>query len=167
LHHLYLSSTPGQGATATHSRTTTELLLLLHPTTMYQVAAATSATMILFTSASACLVFVRFGHILYDYAGVLVVLGFFVTLCSQLLTFLLIKLLGRRSIIVFSMVALMVSVGGTCVHGRATRVRACVQALMQQPQHAPQCRASPASHVLLLLLPCVPHVLVCRPLPRA
>lgn len=74
-----------------------------------QVAAATSATMIMFTAGSACLVYSRFGTILYDYAAVLVVLGFLVTLCSQLLTFMLIKLLGRRSIIVFMMVALMVS----------------------------------------------------------
>jgi len=65
--------------------------------------------MIMFTAGSACLVYSRFGHILYDYAAVLLVLGFLITLCSQLLTFLLIKLLGRRSIIVFMMVSLMVS----------------------------------------------------------
>jgi hypothetical protein len=65
--------------------------------------------MIMFTAGSACLVYSRFGQILYDYAVVLVVLGFCITLCSQLLTFLLIKLLGRRSVIIFMMVALMVS----------------------------------------------------------
>lgn len=64
--------------------------------------------MIMFTAGSACLVYSRFGQILYDYAVVLVLLGFTVTLCSQLLTFLLIKLLGRRSVIIFMMVALMV-----------------------------------------------------------
>jgi uncharacterized membrane protein YfcA len=83
--------------------------VLCYAVLFLQIAAATSATMIMFTAGSACLVYSRFGHILYDYAVVLLVLGFLVTLCSQLLTFLLIKLLGRRSIIVFMMVALMVS----------------------------------------------------------
>jgi hypothetical protein len=64
--------------------------------------------MIMFTAGSACLVYSRFGQILYDYAVALMLLGFGITLCSQLLTFLLIKLLGRRSIIIFMMVALMV-----------------------------------------------------------
>lgn len=45
-----------------------------------QVAAATSATMIMFTAGSACLVYSRFGVVLWDYAVVLVTLGFFVTL---------------------------------------------------------------------------------------
>lgn len=81
-----------------------------------QVAAATSATMIMFTAGSACLVYSRFGQILYDYACVLLVLGFLVTLCSQLLTFLLVKLLGRRSVIVFMMVALMVSSTAHTLH---------------------------------------------------
>jgi hypothetical protein len=64
--------------------------------------------MIMFTAGSACLVYSRFGQILYDYAVALMLLGFGITLCSQLLTFQLIKLLGRRSIIIFMMVALMV-----------------------------------------------------------
>jgi uncharacterized membrane protein YfcA len=72
-----------------------------------QVAAATSATMIMFTAGSACVVYSRFGQILADYGAVLVAFGFCTTLCSQLLTFALIKLLGRRSVIVFMMVILM------------------------------------------------------------
>eukprot|EP00882_Tetradesmus_deserticola_P011288 GHRQ01011939.1.p1 GENE.GHRQ01011939.1~~GHRQ01011939.1.p1 ORF type:complete len:216 (+),score=65.04 GHRQ01011939.1:243-890(+) len=73
------------------------------------VAAATSATMILFTAASACVVYSRFGQILADYGAVLVAFGFCTTLVSQLLTFVLIKLIGRRSVIVFMMVTLMSS----------------------------------------------------------
>eukprot|EP00775_Hariotina_reticulata_P007850 gene7850-8047_t len=71
------------------------------------VAAATSATMIMFTAGSACVVYSRFGQILPDYAVVLITLGFTVTLLSQLLTFFLVRLLGRRSIIIFMMVVLM------------------------------------------------------------
>lgn len=61
-----------------------------------QVAAATSATMIMFTAASACVVYSRFGQLLVDYAIAMIIIGFCVTLGSQLLTFILIKLLGRR-----------------------------------------------------------------------
>jgi uncharacterized membrane protein YfcA len=74
---------------------------------LLQVAAATSATMIMFTAGSACVVYSRFGQILIDYGAVLVAFGFCTTLISQLLTFALIKLLGRRSVIVFMMVTLM------------------------------------------------------------
>ncbi|WIA31149.1 hypothetical protein OEZ86_001161 [Tetradesmus obliquus] len=71
------------------------------------VAAATSATMIMFTAGSACVVYSRFGQILADYGAILVAFGFCTTLCSQLLTFALIKMIGRRSVIVFMMVTLM------------------------------------------------------------
>jgi NADH:ubiquinone oxidoreductase subunit 3 (subunit A) len=42
---------------------------------------------------------------------VFIILGFTVTLLSQLLTFFLVRLLGRRSIIIFMMVVLM---GAAC-----------------------------------------------------
>lgn len=63
--------------------------------------------MIMFTAGSACVVYSRFGQILADYGAVLVAFGFCTTLVSQLLTFALIKLIGRRSVIVFMMVTLM------------------------------------------------------------
>ena len=67
------------------------------------VAAATSATMILMTSASACLVCFTFGTLQYDYATVMSVIGFCATLVGQLIVYKLVKLLGRRSVIVFAM----------------------------------------------------------------
>lgn len=63
--------------------------------------------MIMFTAGSACVVYSRFGHILLDYGVLLAGFGFFTTLGSQLLTFVLIRLLGRRSVIIFMMVTLM------------------------------------------------------------
>ncbi len=72
-----------------------------------QVASASSSTMILFTSASACCVYLHFGIIPWDYAPPLAVLGFTVTLAGQAATHRLVQLVGRRSIIVFSMTALM------------------------------------------------------------
>jgi hypothetical protein len=63
--------------------------------------------MILFTASSACILYLRFNAILPGYGMVLLPVGFVVTLGSQLLTFLLIKLLGRRSIIVYMMLLLM------------------------------------------------------------
>ena len=67
------------------------------------VAAATSATMILMTSASACLVCFTFGTLQYDYATVMSVIGFCATLVGQLIVYKLVKMLGRRSVIVFAM----------------------------------------------------------------
>ena len=82
---------------------TTLFLLIL----FVQVAAATSATMIMFTAGSACVVYSRFGGIPWDYGPLLLVLGFLLTLCGQMLTFTLVKVLGRRSVIVYMMGLLM------------------------------------------------------------
>jgi hypothetical protein len=77
------------------------------PHTHTQVAAASSATMILFTAASACCVYLHFGIIAWDYAAPLAALGFAATLAGQAATHRVVQLVGRRSIIVFSMTALM------------------------------------------------------------
>lgn len=72
-----------------------------------QVAAATSATMIMFTAGSAAIVYVNFGGVVRDYAQALLLLGFVVTLAGQLVSTHLVKVLKRRSIIVFAMGLLM------------------------------------------------------------
>lgn len=81
--------------------------LMLEMGVLPDVAAATSATMILLTSASACMVYFTFGTLQYDYAVVLAVCGFLTTLVGQLVVYKIIKLLGRRSIIVFAMALFM------------------------------------------------------------
>jgi hypothetical protein len=93
------------------------------------VAAATSTTMIAFTSLAACLVYADFGLIQWDYGAALLVLGAVASAAGQLATAQLVRALGRRSVIVFLMVTL---VGGARVHGagrgRAWRwLRPCVQ----------------------------------------
>lgn len=65
------------------------------------VAAATSATMILFTSLTATTSFIVFGVLQYDYAYVLVVIGFLSTLIGQTVMNMLIKKTGRNSYIVY------------------------------------------------------------------
>ncbi len=85
------------------------------------VAAATSATMILMTSSSACLVYFTFGTLQYDYAAVLATVGFLTTFLGQLVVYKLIKLLGRRSIIVFAM-ALFMAVSSVVVAWQALKL---------------------------------------------
>ena len=72
------------------------LAMGVHP----MVAAATSATMILFTTFTATTSFIEFGLLQYDYAAVLVIIGFVATLIGQTLMNILIKKTGRNSYIV-------------------------------------------------------------------
>jgi hypothetical protein len=74
---------------------------------MADVAAATSATMIAFTSAAACCVYVGFGLVPYDYGAVLLGLGLAGSVVGQLATTRIVKALGRRSFIVFLMTLLV------------------------------------------------------------
>lgn len=78
------------------------------------VAAATSTTMILFTSTSACIVYANFGAIPQDYGAALLVLGALGATVGQLATYWVVKALGRRSVIVFLMATL---VGGGAFEG--------------------------------------------------
>lgn len=89
-----------------------------------QVAAATSATMIMFTAGSAAIVYLNFGGVVRDYAQALLLLGFFVTLVGQLFATHLVKVLKRRSIIIFAMGSLMLlaSVAAVLQMGRSTVV---------------------------------------------
>jgi hypothetical protein len=52
---------------------------------------------------SACVVFVLFGGIKWDYAVLMIVAAFIVTTGGQLLTFRIIAQLGRRSIVIIAM----------------------------------------------------------------
>lgn len=81
--------------------------LMLEMGVLPDVAAATSATMILFTSASASLVYLSFGGISADYAVALLLLGFVVTLAGQGSTYWLMSRLQRRSIVIIAMASLM------------------------------------------------------------
>ncbi|KAF6250805.1 hypothetical protein COO60DRAFT_1679559 [Scenedesmus sp. NREL 46B-D3] len=73
-----------------------------------EVAAATSATMIMFTAGSAAVVYINFGGVVVDYALALLAVGFVMTSLGQLFTIRLVSALGRRSVIVFMMGSLMV-----------------------------------------------------------
>lgn len=81
--------------------------LMLELGVMPEVAAATSATMILFTSGAASIVYLHFSYVLPDYGLALFATGFLVTLAGQLLTYKMIKVFRRRSIIIFMMVTLV------------------------------------------------------------
>jgi hypothetical protein len=63
--------------------------------------------MIMFTAGSAAVVYLNFGGVVVDYAQALLALGFCVTLLGQLVAATLVRVLARRSIIVFTMAALM------------------------------------------------------------
>ena len=74
------------------------LAIGVHP----QVASATSACMVLFTSATSTLSFIIFGYLRSDYAAFCLVLGFFSTLLGQTaMSFLLSWSGGRNSYIAF------------------------------------------------------------------
>eukprot|EP00892_Ulva_mutabilis_P007949 jgi/Ulvmu1/5526/UM023_0062.1 len=88
--------------------------LMLHLGVLPEVAASTSATMILFTSSSASIVYITFGGIKWDYASLMVFTGFFFTLAGQIATYRVIALTGRKSVIVAAM-SILVSVGGIII----------------------------------------------------
>lgn len=64
--------------------------------------------MIMFTAASAAVVYTSFGSISWDYGLALACVGFGVTLAGQLAMHRLMKTLKRRSVIVFAMAAMLV-----------------------------------------------------------
>eukprot|EP00884_Botryococcus_braunii_P020092 jgi/Botrbrau1/6767/Bobra.0057s0003.1 len=81
--------------------------LMLEMGVLPDVAAATSATMICFTAASACVIYLSFGGIPYDYAGAVFAIGVLATLAGQVSTHWLVSHLNRRSIIIIAMAVLM------------------------------------------------------------
>ena len=80
---------------------------MLHLGVNPKVASATSATMIMFTSFTALTSFYVFGLLLEDYAAVGFVMGLGVTVLGQVGLNMLIKKLGRDSLIVFSVAAVV------------------------------------------------------------
>lgn len=56
---------------------------------------------------SASIVYITFGGIQWDYATVMIVTGFAVTVCGQLFTYRVMETCGRRSVIVAAMAALL------------------------------------------------------------
>jgi len=81
--------------------------LMLHLGVQPKVASATSATMIMYTSATALTSFYVFGLLIMDYALPCFVIGMIVTAVGQIGTNELIKMLGRDSIIIFSVAAVV------------------------------------------------------------
>jgi uncharacterized membrane protein YfcA len=81
--------------------------LMLHLGVQPKVASASSATMILYTSATALTSFYVFGLLVMDYALPCLVIGTLVTAVGQVGTNELIKRLGRDSIIIFSVAAVV------------------------------------------------------------
>jgi uncharacterized membrane protein YfcA len=92
-----------------------------------EVAAATSSTMILFTSAGASLFYFNAGFVQRDYALALLVTAFVVTWAGQLASQRLVKALGRRSIIVFVMAGMMMVAAVVAVLQSAFATRAAVR----------------------------------------
>jgi uncharacterized membrane protein YfcA len=89
------------------------------------VAAATSATMILFTGASAAVVYLAFGLLPLDYGAPLFLLGMVFNTAGQRATNKLVRAFGRRSIIVLLMAALMtLSAAAALAHAAAQWQRA-------------------------------------------
>lgn len=91
-----------------------------------QVAAASSATMILFTAAASFTVYLSFGLYPWDYTVALMVVGFVATLAGQLATRSIIRAFGRRSIIVMAMVVLLVSGSALMVYQSANSISAVI-----------------------------------------
>jgi hypothetical protein len=79
--------------------------------------------MIAFTAGSAAIVYLNFGGVVMDYAQALLLLGFVVTLAGQLVSTHLVRVLQRRSIIIFAMGLLMLlaSVAAVLQMGLSTR----------------------------------------------
>lgn len=71
------------------------------------VAAATSAAMIMFTSAAACAVYISFGAVRRDYGSVLFLIGAAFTSIGLTLVSRAVAHLGRRSVIVVTMAVLL------------------------------------------------------------
>eukprot|EP00617_Octactis_speculum_P026621 CAMPEP_0185769210 /NCGR_PEP_ID=MMETSP1174-20130828/53437_1 /TAXON_ID=35687 /ORGANISM="Dictyocha speculum, Strain CCMP1381" /LENGTH=495 /DNA_ID=CAMNT_0028454193 /DNA_START=17 /DNA_END=1504 /DNA_ORIENTATION=+ len=76
--------------------------LMLEMGILPQVAAATTATMIVFTSAAACVTYVSFGMLRYDYGIPMFCLGFFTTLIGQCGLNMIMKKNKRPSLIILS-----------------------------------------------------------------
>ncbi|KAK9864853.1 hypothetical protein WJX84_005030 [Apatococcus fuscideae] len=81
--------------------------LMLEMNVLPDVAAATSATMILFTSLVGSLVFISFGAIDVDYGVAVFTVGLVSTLFGQFACYRLMQILKRRSIPIFAMTGLM------------------------------------------------------------
>merc|ERR1719499_1103087 len=81
--------------------------LMLEMGTLPQVASATSATMIMFTSSAATVSYLLFDSLNTQYAKVLFPLGFVCTLIGQIALNALIKRLGRSSLIVLCIGAII------------------------------------------------------------
>jgi len=93
-----------------------------------EVAAATSSTMILFTSAGASLFYFNAGFVQRDYAGALLLVAFACTGAGQVASQRLVRALGRRSVIVMAMAAMMLAAAAVAVLQGAFAMRAAVRA---------------------------------------
>jgi uncharacterized membrane protein YfcA len=81
--------------------------MMLEMQVLPEVVAATSTYMILFTSLSAVVQFAVLGRIIWDYAGVYCVIGFFSAIVGQSLLSYIVKKYNKTSIIVFCIVAVI------------------------------------------------------------
>jgi uncharacterized membrane protein YfcA len=81
--------------------------LMLEMGVLPEVAAATSATMIWFTSCSAAVVFISFGAVQWDYAAACFALGLVSTVAGQLAMMWVSRHLRSRSLLVFLMAAVL------------------------------------------------------------
>lgn len=82
--------------------------LMLEMGVLPDVAAATSATMIIFTAASASVVYLSFGGIPTDYAVLTFFVGLIFTIIGQAACYWLMRALKRRSVVIVAMALLMV-----------------------------------------------------------
>lgn len=80
---------------------------MLHLGVLPDVAAATSSTMVLMTSAASTLVFASFGAVPFAEGWPCAAVAFVAALAGQLVLNALVKKLGRRSLVVFVMIVFM------------------------------------------------------------
>ena len=70
---------------------------------------------------SASAIYLTFGGLQSDYASLMVITGFIVTLAGQLLTYHIIAVCGRRSVIIMAM-AILLSTGAVIMGYEAARI---------------------------------------------
>jgi len=87
------------------------LALEVHPS----VASATSAAMILFTSATSTISYVAFGMIVWDYAPACLALGFVSTLIGQTAMSALMRSCGGRPSYIAYSIGIVVAVSALCM----------------------------------------------------
>jgi hypothetical protein len=103
-------------------------------------------------SFAACLVYANFGLIPWDYGAAMLALGLAASAAGQLATAALVRALGRRSVIVFLMVALVGGGGGGGFFGKACTLGCQLSDMPRSCRPPAAALKAPGSPALALLL---------------